>query len=51
MEERNCFNCMYSDYWDSNGMGECYRMRYMAFVNEMGVCKLHRYDEDDTGEK
>lgn len=41
---------MYSDYWDSNGMGECYRMRYMSFVNEMGVCKLHRFDEDDTGE-
>lgn len=49
MTERNCFNCMYSDEWDSSGLGECRRMRYIAFVNDIGVCSRHRYDEKDEG--
>lgn len=51
MEERNCFNCMYSGEWDSHGFGECRRMRYIAFVNDVGFCKRHRFDEDDKGQE
>ena len=49
MEERKCINCMYSDEWDSSELGECYRMRYIAFVNAECTCKCHRFDEDDKG--
>lgn len=49
MEERKCINCMYSDEWDSYGMGECYRMRYIAFVRAEMKCKRHRFNEDDKG--
>lgn len=40
---------MYSDEWDSSGLGECSRMRYIAFVYVNGVCRRHRYDEEDEG--
>ena len=37
---------MYSDEWDSNGLGECSRMRYIAFVRAEMKCKRHRFDEE-----
>ena len=40
---------MYSDEWDSSGLGECSRMRYIAFVRAEMMCKRHRFDEDDEG--
>lgn len=49
MDERTCHNCMYSDNWDSSGLGECSRMRYIAFVIADMKCKRHRFDEEDKG--
>lgn len=48
--ERNCYNCMYSHEWDWDGNGMCYLNRYKALCKSIGVCRHHRYDEDDKGD-
>lgn len=50
MEERTCFDCMFSDEWDMHGNGMCYKHRYKSLIQENGVCRHHRYDEEDTGD-
>lgn len=49
MKERKCLNCMYSDHWNSSGLGECSRMHYIAFVIANMKCKRHRFNEEDEG--
>ena len=49
MTDRTCFDCMYSRNWDIHDLGECYKWRYWSFVRANGVCRWHRYDEEDEG--
>lgn len=51
MKERNCLNCMYSDDWDNYNVGICYYNQFTAITRSVGVCRHHRYDEDDKGDK
>lgn len=41
---------MYSHEWDWDGNGMCYLNRYKALCKSIGVCRNHRYDEDDEGD-
>lgn len=51
MEERNCINCMYSDDWDNSNVGICCNNEFIAITHSMGVCRHHRFNEDDEGDK
>lgn len=51
MKDRNCYDCMYSYKWDFDGTGFCLYNRYKVVVKDTHVCRHHRYDEDDKGDK
>lgn len=40
---------MYSDDWDSSNIGICYHSKFTAITRSIGVCRHHRFDEDDKG--
>lgn len=50
MNERKCGNCIYGTSFERYGIGICVRTNFVCRTWFHGVCRNHRYDDDDEGD-
>lgn len=51
MKERCCGNCIYGTSFGRYGIGVCVRTDFICRTWFNGVCRNHRYGDDDEGDK
>lgn len=50
MNERKCGNCIYGTSFERYGIGICVRTDFFCRTWFHGVCRNHRYNDDDEGD-